>query len=140
MRQEYRFAAAMEWLLRSGLDKDAEAGMPRCMPYAEALTMLRGRKIPGFIVQTFANPPRGDGGLRNSPTISRPSSPGQHKARTQLTAVKLLSTFLDWRGRQCSRKIFRVHEPRRPCWNQLVGRPMITVFFERYGLARLFRI
>ena len=58
MRQEYYFAAAMDWLLRgSGLRGDPEA----CLVTLDALRRgsdnAEGLEIPGFLVQTFAGLP-----------------------------------------------------------------------------------
>jgi hypothetical protein len=58
MRQEYRFAATMEWLLRgSALLKDAETRHAALHALRRGSDNAEGEEIPAFIVQTFANLP-----------------------------------------------------------------------------------
>jgi hypothetical protein len=58
MRQEYRFAAAMQWLLgHSELSSEPEARNAALHALRKGADNAEGLEIPGFIVQTFANLP-----------------------------------------------------------------------------------
>jgi hypothetical protein len=58
MRQEYRFAATMQWLLsRPELGNDAEGRSAVLYALRRGADNAEGLEIPGFIVQTFAHLP-----------------------------------------------------------------------------------
>ena len=162
MRQEYRFAAAMEWLLRgSGLLKDAEARHATLHALRRGSDNAEGEEIPGFIVQTFANLPveTDDCVIPNylEAFLTRPTQGGDPAGTSETT----LDTFgLAWQA------VLQKHFPSPRAEPHLEGdtasdresavlsentsytSPTLLEpacgsandyrFFHRYGLARLF--
>ena len=137
MRQEYRFAAAMEWLLRSGLDKDAEARHATLHALRRGSDNAEGEEIPGFIVQTFAILPAEteDCVIPNylEAFLTRPTQ-GADPADSSETTLDIFG--LAWKA--VLQKDFPSPRTEASLLEPACGSANDYRFFERYGLARLF--